>query len=257
MKKALLFFLLVFALPPCLNSVFAQIRISINILPPEPFAERPPPPTPNHVWIEGEWVPQGNGYVRQPGFWTVPEKDHIWVKGEWVHNPDGSSYWQPGSWKPIPHVGVASWIPEPNYLRPPRPSNRHLWVNGEWIWVDNNHYLYQTGYWTVPDPNKVFIKGHWAQWPNGEWYWVMGYWKRIPDEVFINASMPDPAYNRPPAPSPEQIWIEGEWQWRNGGYAWKTGYWTPRDPHRVWVRGYWHQRQDGNWFWVDGYWEWV
>ena len=256
MKKAALFFSFFLLLSSCINAIQAQIHISINILPPEPFIERSPQPTTNHVWIEGEWTPQGNTYVRQPGFWTVPEKDHIWVKGEWVRNPDGSAYWQPGYWKPIPHVGVAMWIPEPEYLRPPRPSNQHLWVHGEWIWV-NNHYMYQTGYWTVPEPNKVFINGHWAQWPNQEWYWVMGYWKRIPDNVFVASMPPDPAYNRPPQPSSEHIWVDGEWGWRNNGYAWQPGYWVVRDPHKRWVRGYWHQRQDGQFFWVNGYWDWI
>jgi hypothetical protein len=47
-------------------------------------AERPAPPSNNHVWIEGEWVRRGDRYEHQPGYWTVPEKDHIWVKGEWV-----------------------------------------------------------------------------------------------------------------------------------------------------------------------------
>lgn len=256
MKKAVLCCTFLLVLSSFLGTSFAQIKISINILPTEPFIARPPQPTTNHVWIEGEWVPRGNTYVRQPGFWTVPEKDHIWVKGEWVRDPDGSSYWQPGYWKPIPHMGVPMWMPEPNYLRPPRPSSHHIWVNGEWIWV-NNRYMYQTGYWTVPDPNKIFIKGHWAQWPNGEWYWVSGYWKRLPDEVFVSVCPQEPSIVQSPPPSPDHVWIGAEWVWNNGGYNYQRGHWIVRDPHRAWVRGYWHQRQDGGWYWVEGYWEWV
>ena len=56
MKKALLSFSLLLILCSCLNTSIAQIHISINILPAEPFVERPPQPTANHVWIEGEWV---------------------------------------------------------------------------------------------------------------------------------------------------------------------------------------------------------
>jgi hypothetical protein len=44
--------------------------------------------------------------------------------------------------------------------------------------------------------------------PNGEWYWVMGYWKRIPDNVFVASMPPEPSYNRPP-----QHWINGYWEW--------------------------------------------
>jgi len=25
----------------------------------------------------------------------------------------------------------------------------------------------------------------------------------------------------------------------------------------MWVRGYWHQRQDGQFYWINGYWEWI
>lgn len=255
MKKHALFFLMFLT---CLvYRSEAQISISINIIPPEPFVVRPPQPSNNHVWIEGEWVWQNNTYVRKQGYWVVPEKDHIWVKGEWIHRPDGSSYWQPGYWKPIPHVGTPNWIPEPEYLRPPRPSSHHVWVNGEWVWV-GNHYMYQTGYWTIPpQPNEIFWKGHWAQWPNGEWYWVDGYWKRIPDNVFVSAMPPEPSFARPPAPSPQHVWVDGEWVWQNNNFIFQPGYWVLRDPHRQWVRGYWHQRQDGGWYWVDGYWEWV
>jgi hypothetical protein len=75
--------------------------------------------------------------------------------------------------------------------------------------------------------------------------------------ISINILPAEPFIQRPPQPTTNHVWIEGEWVWQNGGYVWKTGYWFQRDPHKVWVRGYWHQRQDGGWFWVDGYWEWV
>jgi hypothetical protein len=255
-KKTLLFLSALLFFTLFLKQAEAQISFSIKIIPPEPYYERPLPPSVNHVWIDGEWVPEGDHYRHKPGYWTVPEKDHIWVGGEWKLNPDGSSYWQPGYWKPIPHIGVGNWMPEPYYLRPPKPSPRHLWVEGDWIW-QNNHYVYQTGYWVVPDPNKYFVKGHWAQWPDGEWYWIRGYWKRIPDNVYVSAPPPEPIYNRPPAPSPRHVWIDGEWVWNNNGFSWKPGYWILRDPHRNWVRGYWHQRQDGGWYWIGGHWDWI
>ena len=241
------------------NTSNAQINLnfSIKLIPDEPVVvERPPQPTYNHVWIDGEWVWQNNQYVPQPGYWTIPEPDHVWERGEWAHRSDGSVYWEPGYWKPIPHVGVPNWIPEPNYLKPPRPSPYNLWVEGEWIWV-GNHYMYQVGFWTVPEPNKIFMRGHWAQWPNGEWYWVKGYWQRIPQNVFVMSVPPEPVINRPPAPSPQHEWIEGEWSWQNNTFTFKSGYWKVRDPHRAWVRGYWHQRQNGGYYWIAGHWNFV
>jgi hypothetical protein len=82
MKNPLFCFTLLFVLAPCLNATFAQIHISINILPAEPFVERPPRPTNNHVWVEGEWVERNNSYVRQEGHkW-------IWSKTRKGYTPD-------------------------------------------------------------------------------------------------------------------------------------------------------------------------
>ncbi len=252
--KKIIFACLLFFIGACfINASHAQISFSIKVVPPEPFYERPEQPSVNHVWIEGEWAWRNNNYVWQPGYWTVPERDHVWERGEWVRNADGTSYWRQGYWRQIPHVGVRAYLPEPNYLRPPAPSPRHIWVNGEWVW-QNNNYIYQTGYWTIPERDHIWMKGHWAQWPNGEWYWVKGYWRRIPEEVFVRSVPPEPVVARPPAPSANHEWIEGEWVWRNNTYTWQTGYWRLHDPHKVWVRGYWHQRANGGWFWIGGHW---
>src|SRR5216684_3823942 len=99
MKKSLLHILMFFMVfAGAAKPGEAQISFSIKILPPEPFFERPPPPSNNHVWMEGEWEWKGNHYDHKPGHWAVPPRDQIWVKGEWIQNPDGSSYWQPGYW---------------------------------------------------------------------------------------------------------------------------------------------------------------
>jgi len=254
MKKKSAIFLLSACLALFWGSAHAQVSFSIKIIPKEPYAERSQQPTANHVWVESEWVWQNNNYVLQPAHWAVPEKDKIWVKGEWVSQPDGSAYWRPGYWKPIPHIGISYWLPEPEYLRPPRPSQRHVWVEGEWIWI-NNRYMYQTGYWAVPEPDRIFVKGHWAQWPNNEWYWVNGYWRTIPENVYAATVPEEPVYSRPPQPSPQHVWIEGEWQWRGNGFTFQTGYWSAPNPHKRWVRGYWHQRQNGGWYWVGGHWD--
>jgi len=259
MKKIVFVFLLTFTAFACfVNTGYAQINLgfSIKIVPDEPVVERPPQPTTNHVWIDGEWAWKNGGYVWVPGYWTVPERDHVWIRGHWAHKPDGSSYWENGFWKPIPHMGIPSWLPEPTYLRPPQPSPRHVWVTGEWVW-QNHTFAYQTGYWQVPPHHQYWVKGHWAQWPNGEWYWATGYWKTIPQNVFVKVVPPDPNFVRPPAPSPQHEWIEGEWVWQNNGFIWKAGYWNLRDPHRRWVRGYWHQREDGGFYWIGGHWDWV
>jgi len=235
-----------------------NFNFSVKVMPDEPVVlERPIKPSDNDVWIDGEWIERNGQYVHQPGYWAVPERDHVWERGRWQRWPDGSVFWEPGYWKAVEHVGVPQWIPEPRYLKPPRPSERHIWVEGEWIWVNHRFYMYQVGYWALPEENTIFESGHWARWPNGEWYWVKGYWKRIPQTCFMKAIPPEPAFNRPPQPSPNHVWIDAEWSWQNNTFTFRPGHWETGDPHKIWIKGYWHQRQDGGYFWISGHWSWV
>lgn len=55
------------------------------------------PPSPRHVWIEGNWVPRGRNYVWQEGYWVVPKRGHRWSKGYWQHTRRGY-VWVPGKW---------------------------------------------------------------------------------------------------------------------------------------------------------------
>jgi len=62
-----------------------------------------------------------------------------------------------------------------------------------------------------------------------------------------------PVYERPVAPSPRHVWIDGEWGWRGGAYVYTNGYWA--EPRRgwIWIPGHWKERRRG-WFWVPGRW---
>ena len=43
-------------------------------------------------------------------------------------------------------------------------------------------------------------------------------------------------YVRPPAPSPNHVWIAGYYEPVGGQYRWREGYWAPRPhAHAVWV----------------------
>lgn len=45
---------------------------------------RPPRPSDEHVWVEGNWA-----YDRR---W-------VWVPGEWIYPPREGMHWEPGYWK--------------------------------------------------------------------------------------------------------------------------------------------------------------
>ena len=54
-------------------------------------------PSPNHIWVGGTWVWQGNGYAWRPGHWVLGQPDWIWVPAHYVWTPRGyifvDGYW--------------------------------------------------------------------------------------------------------------------------------------------------------------------
>ena len=61
-------------------------------------AQAPPPPTemvllapsPDYVWVDGEWVWNGGTRVWIGGRWALPPYRHaIWVCARWEHGPYG------------------------------------------------------------------------------------------------------------------------------------------------------------------------
>ncbi len=62
-----------------------------------------------------------------------------------------------------------------------------------------------------------------------------------------------PNYQRPFAPGPGYVWIDGDWIWRSGRYIHQRGYWAaPRGGSR-WEAGRWDHYNNG-WQWRKGYW---
>ena len=68
------------------------------------------------------------------------------------------------------------------------------------------------------------------------------------------APPPIPAYEPPPAPDPNYVWMPGYWAWSPYGYYWVPGTWVPApEPGLLWTPGYWGY-QDGYYGWHAGYW---
>ena len=62
-----------------------------------------------------------------------------------------------------------------------------------------------------------------------------------------------PYYQRPFAPGPSYIWIDGDWMIQNGRYVHQQGYWAAPRGNRRWESGRWQQNGRG-WEWQHGYW---
>ena len=71
--------------------------------------------------------------------------------------------------------------------------------------------------------------------------------------IFVKVQPVAPVVERPVQPSPQHVWIEGEWVWRTDNYIWQPGYWMIPRPHEVWITGHW-RRAYGGWNWVPGHW---
>ena len=71
---------------------------------------------------------------------------------------------------------------------------------------------------------------------------------------YVSVRPVEPVYVHPVRPSPRHVWVESEWEWRNGAYVHHPGYWAlpPRHYH-VWVAGHWEHENRGH-YWIPGHW---
>jgi WXXGXW repeat (2 copies) len=58
----------------------------------------------------------------------------------------------------------------------------------------------------------------------------------------------------PTQPSPDHVWLDGYWTWRDDGYAWMAGHWAlPPSPDAVWITARWEEFGRGYEF-HEGHW---
>lgn len=93
--------LLLLSFAACLGGA-ADAQIIVRIRPRRPAAVvvRPPAPSPRHVWVEEDWVPDNRGGYRwHGGYWMErPRPRAVWVPGHWTERRRGW-VWVPGHWR--------------------------------------------------------------------------------------------------------------------------------------------------------------
>ncbi|MFP5039427.1 hypothetical protein [Parasediminibacterium sp. JCM 36343] len=78
---------------------YAQIIVNIRPERPRVVVARPVAPSPRHVWVEEEWVPQGGTYVFHGGYWSAPIRPGaMYIPGHWKNTRHGW-VWRPGHWR--------------------------------------------------------------------------------------------------------------------------------------------------------------
>lgn len=84
------------------NVMDQESRPPVYVAPPLPpaLAEAvPPAPAPGYLWVRGQWVWNGSGWIWAAGHWAPASSPQpLWIPSHWVRGPYGW-YWQPGHWQ--------------------------------------------------------------------------------------------------------------------------------------------------------------
>jgi hypothetical protein len=140
---------------------------------------------------------------------------------------------------------------------PPAPSEGQVWIPGYWE-RDPGEWSWVKGRWeTPPHASARWQPGHW-QWREGQWHWTRGYWTAgLIDRVIADEPLPAPARKAEvitEEPSPEYVWVPGDWEREQDDWTWVEGHWE-KPPHKNahWQRGHWQWDKD-YWRWLRGHW---
>lgn len=71
---------------------YVKVRPSVTVI-----NNRPPAPSPRHVWVEREYAWRNGSYAEVPGYWAAPQQGRTWVPGHWRDSRNGSE-WVGGHW---------------------------------------------------------------------------------------------------------------------------------------------------------------
>jgi hypothetical protein len=72
--------------------------IVVRERPVRPAYAQPPAPSPAYIWVEGNWIKRGHGYVYRKGYWVAPRRGRYhYSAGHWQHKKEGW-IWIHGHW---------------------------------------------------------------------------------------------------------------------------------------------------------------
>ena len=74
-------------------------------------------------------------------------------------------------------------------------------------------------------------------------------------QIYVKIRPTAPVVVHTERPSPSHVWVDEEWEWRNGRYEYAGGHWVaPPRRGMSWVPGHWTKYRHGGWQWVPGHW---
>lgn len=78
-------------------SFSASSQIYVKIRPTYRVIARPVQPSPQYIWVEEDWAPNGNDYRYSGGYWAPVQQGYYRRQGYWRKSNRGQ-VWIPGSW---------------------------------------------------------------------------------------------------------------------------------------------------------------
>jgi hypothetical protein len=167
---------------------------------------------------------------------------------------------------PAPGIVVPKAPPELINEVPPqaKPEGDHvIWISGYWAWDDERRdFLWISGVWRNPPPGTRWVPGYWHP-IKGGFQWASGYWSADHAATEPGASvqthyLPAPPESlelgpSSPAPSPDYMWVPGNWIWQDRFY-WRPGYWVVARPNWIWTPDHYVWTPSGS-IYVPGYWD--
>lgn len=73
------------------------IGFMVNTRPEPPRYERPVSPGMDFIWLDGDWVRNGNEYAWHEGRWDRRRPNRQWQGGRWQQHGNGYA-WHKGGW---------------------------------------------------------------------------------------------------------------------------------------------------------------
>jgi hypothetical protein len=131
------------------------------------------------------------------------------------------------------------------------------WIPGYWSWDDDrDDFIWISGIWRVVPPGRQWVPGYYSQTAYG-YQWVSGFWRDADvQEIEYLPEPPESIEVAPPGPppSPNHIWVEGNWIWSGVRYLWRPGYWIRVNPDWTWAPAHYVATPAG-YLYVEGYWD--
>lgn len=158
----------------------------------------------------------------------------------------------------VDEANEARYAPPPVYAAPPAipaappppsiadiKSMSHSGVSDDVIigQINNSHAVYNLDANTILDLNNSGVSQR-----------VIAYMINTSNSVVAQAPPPPPTETVVVAPSPDYVWVGGEWVWNGGSWVWVGGRWVyPPHAHAIWIEARWDHGPYG-WRRVPGHW---